>query len=273
MIVYGEVLLAENFVVGGVILYITSEILGIGIADKRGRIGIICGSLMCGIFSLVIFIRLNMAVITAAEIIFAFFVCWIAFGRYGLWKKALTFILTTYFMGGITMAMLFVTKNNGIYTAAGVYTGDMKAGLLAVFIGFSLFTSKQIIRTVKNKKFYSEHVFDVKIVMGDFNAEVKAFLDTGNGLKDPLNGNAVAVASEALWQRLEESESFGFERIRIIPYESIGAKGLLTGIRVDCINIEGRAIKHCVIARGDDNFKIDGCGSEKYDMLLSKYMK
>lgn len=272
MIVYGEILLAENIVVGCAILYITAQVLGIGISKTRTKAGIGAGSLMCGIFSLLIFVRANMTAVVLMEIGFAFLVCWTAFGRDKLWKKAFTFILTTYFMGGITMALLFLTKNNGVYTAAGVYTGDMKAGLLAVFLALCLVTSKQIIKTARNRKFYEEHVFDVEIVMGSFTANVKAFWDTGNGLTEPVSGSAVAVASKALWERLRAAESFGEDRIRLIPYESIGSKGVLTAVRVDFLKVNGRIIRRCVVARGDDSFKIDACGSGQYDLLLSKQM-
>lgn len=271
MEVYGEIFIVENALIGGVALYVTGGVLRIGFGDPRRRIRLVFGSLMCGVFSFVIFIRVAVPLMILLEIAFSFFVCMTVFGRRILWKKAVAFILTTYFMGGITMALLLVTGNNGFYTATGIYTGDMKAGFLAVFIGFSVFTLKQIIRTVGKRKFYDEHVMPVKIFIGGFSEEVKGFFDTGNALKDPISGKAVAVASEELWRKLMASEKVTEERTCLIPYESIGKKGLLTAVRTDYMNIDGRRFGGSIIAKGDDNFSIDN--DEGCSLLLSKYMK
>lgn len=227
---------------------------------------------MCGLFSMTIFMPLKMPVNLIMEGAFSLMACAVVFGRQKLWKKALTFILVTYFMGGITMALLMATGNDGLYNVSGIYTGDMKAGLLALFIGVSFFTSKQIIKAVYNKKFYHEHIFNVKVTAGDYTEEVKAFWDTGNGLRDPVSGRNVAVASEKMWEKLEAAGAVSPERICLIPYESIGAKGLLMAVRTDYVNVGGRALKKCIIARGDDNFSIGDGESDGCSLLLSKDM-
>ena len=67
-------------------------------------------------------------------------------------------------MISVSYTHLDVYKRQGIYTVTGIYTGDMKAALLAVFICSGYATLMQIIRTVKRSRLYAEHSCQVRIV-------------------------------------------------------------------------------------------------------------
>lgn len=272
MIVYGEVLFTENFIIGSVLLYITAEIFRVTFCTWKDRGRLALGGIMCGIFSLEIFLPIPMPATVISEIAFAFAACLVVLGRERLWQKALVMILVTYFMGGLTMGLLLATHNPGIYTASGIYTGDMKAALLALFIGAGTFTAKQIIKTVAGRKFYEEHVFNVKICIGDKVVETKGFFDTGNQLADPVSGKPVAVAQESLWRRLEAGGLTADDRMGIVPYEAIGVKGIMMSLRVDFMEISGRRLKGNIIARGSGEFGIHGKAAEGCELLLSKDM-
>lgn len=272
MIVYGEILFAENLIIGSALLYITAGIFKLNFAGKFAKLRLAAGSILCGIFSLTVFLPVKVPVDVIMEAAFAFMVCAAALGREKLWKKAITFILVTYFTGGVTMALLLATKNDGLYNISGIYTGDMKAGMLAVFIGVTFFASKQIIKTVYNKRFYQEHIFDVTISIGSYEEEARAFLDTGNGLRDPISGRNVAVSSDTLWGKFEKAGAVTPDRVCLIPYESIGASGILMAVRTDNIKVEKRVLKKCIIAKGDDNFSIGDGEADGCSLLLSKGM-
>lgn len=314
MIVYGELLFLENAVIGGVLLYVTAEIYG-GFGVQRGAWRFLAGSVMCGLFSLAIFlpppilfgISLRVPVMMTLEAAFAVVVCAVVFGcdvrgsggcreswnkcrrswKGGImsgwrrlpWRRSLTFLLVTYFMGGFTMALLLVTDNTGIYTAAGIYTGDMKAGMLALFIAIGVFTAKRIICTVRNRKFYSQHLYEARIVAENRIIDTKAFLDTGNNLRDPVSGRPAAVASDGLWRRMEEMGMIVENRYCIIPYEAVGSSGLLEGLRIDTIELNertdgkkrGRRIRNAVIVKGGKEAFSSGHASG-CELLLSKEM-
>lgn len=280
MIIYGELLVIENMIIGWVLLYLTGEIC----RQKCRRWRLAAGSIMCGAFSLVVFLdwgELGVAkvpVMLLMEVAFAAAVCTVALGK---WKHAVVFILVTYFMGGITMGLLLLTKQQGIYTVVGIYTGDMKAAMLAVFIWIGYMTTMQIIDTVRNKKLQIKYSYDVQIAIGNERIETRAFLDTGNKLKDPLTGKPVAVASEKLWGRLVLEN----ERFALIPYESVGSKGMLQAVRSDHMDIaphderDGRntdkdvAIRHikgCLIARGETVSRFEFAGT--CELLISTEM-
>lgn len=299
MVVYGELLFLENAMIGAVLLYLTGAICGStgGNTQRHGRrrtagttwkaagIRLAAGAVMCGAFSLVIFLDAKAPLMLLMEAAFAVMVCAVVFGRgraagcrenatcrgnakrkgtgwrrpallWGFlrrlpWQQALTFLLVTYFMGGITMGLLLVTDNTGIYTAAGIYTGDMKAGWLALFVGISFITVKQMIRTIKRKKFYSEHVFTTVISVAGRTVEAGAFLDTGNSLREPVSGRPVAVAGSELWQRMEATGLVTENRFCIVPYGTVGGGGVLTAVRTDHIEVDGKRIKGAVIAKGE----------------------
>ena len=227
---------------------------------------------MCGAFSMAIFIHARSPVMMVMEACFAFAVCFSVFGSRKLWQKAVTFILVTYFMGGLTMGLLFITKNPGIYTASGIYTGDMKAGLLALFIGVGTVTVKQIIRTVSRGRFYREHVFWVSIRIGDKTFSVKGFLDSGNQLKNPVDGKPAVVACESLWLEMERAGVLVSERMGMLPYGTVGGSGLMVSVRADNILVGDRSYKSCMVARGGSGMAIEEMAAGDCRLLLSGYM-
>lgn len=272
MIVYGDLLFIENLIIGCALLYITGELFNKKFYGVQSKLRLMAGGAFCGVFSMTVFLPVRMPVTVILEIFFAFAVCWVVFGRERLIHKAVAFILVTYFMGGITMGLLFVTKNPGIYTASGIYTGDMKAGLLAIFMSVGVFTAKQIIKTVSARKFFTEHVLAVRISIGESVFETKGFFDSGNQLTEPLSGKPVAVAQKSLWQRLEESGALAPERMGVVPYEAIGERGLMASVRADFIEVNGMPIKGVVIAKGSEELNLDGKAAEGCELLLSRDM-
>ena len=71
MIVYGEILVAENFIIGGVLLYITAGVFGFSLEKPARKLRLLGGSLLCGLFSLVIFLPVHMPVTLVLEGVFA----------------------------------------------------------------------------------------------------------------------------------------------------------------------------------------------------------
>ena len=272
MTVYGDILFAENFIIGCALIYITAEVFGADLHGRTAKLRLTAGGVMCGLFAMLIFLPVRMPLTVVLEAGFAFAVSVVVFGVKGAWKKALVLILVTYFMGGVTMGLLLVTGNTGMYAATGIYTGDMKAAMLAVFICTGTFTAKQIIRTVSKKKFYSEHVFAVRIVSGGGIVETRGFFDSGNQLTDPVSGMAVAVAQESLWERLESAGIVTPERSRLIPYDVIGAHGLLEAVRVDDVESAGKHRGNTIIARAGCGFGLAGRDLEGCELLLSREM-
>lgn len=272
MVVYGDLLFIENFIIGTVILYITGEIMAVRFDGYIRKVRLILGGVLCGAFSFVIFLSVSMPVMIVMEAAFAVLVYLQTFGKGKVWAGTAVFILVTYFFGGVTMGLLFLAKAPGIYTAAGIYTGDMKAGYLAAFIGLAMITARQIIKTVTAGKFFGEHVVDVVISIAGTVFEAKGFIDTGNQLKDPVSGKPAAIAQESLWKRLNEAGVLIPERMGVIPYETVGAKGIMASVRTDYIKAGNRYLRGNIVAKSDGKFGIEGKAAEDCELLLSRYM-
>ena len=81
MIVYGEMLVVENAIIGAVLLYITGRICGVsdGVRFRRARFA--AGSLICGFFSLSIFLVAGSLMLITMDLFFFIVVCALTFGR------------------------------------------------------------------------------------------------------------------------------------------------------------------------------------------------
>ena len=272
MIVYGDILFIENTLMGCALIYITGQIFGISFNTRERRLRFAAGCIMCGLFSLVIFLPAKMPVTVLMEVCFAFAVSAAVYGKTRLMQRAAAFFIVTYFAGGMTMALLLITGNPGIYSASGIYSGDMKAPVLAVFSALCIMTAKQTVKALSKHKMIREHSFEVKIIIDDKTIDAAGFLDTGNQLREPFSGRPAAVAEAGLWQKIEEGGMVHEDRFCVLPYQTVGNSGILMAVRTDRIEIEGRIIKGCVIAKGTGVFNVEGHESGDSRLLLSREM-
>ncbi len=75
------------------------------------------------------------------------------------------------------------------------------------------------------------------LCLGEHQMSVEAYLDTGNTLCDPVNGEPVSILSETLMQELLT----GSEREilpHMIPYHTISQSGLLKAYRLDSMELQ-----------------------------------
>jgi len=268
MIIYGDILFAENLITGGVLLYISSLIHG----GTKGTLRIAAGSVMCGLFSFVIFLQQPSCILIFMQIIFAFSVNAVSFGRKNLIVKSITFLLVTYFAGGITMAVLIVTKNPFAVSPAGVYTPDMKASVLMISMALCITFAKQIIKTVRNYRFINQNSMKAIIICGEERISTMGFVDTGNSLRDPVGGSPVVLADKSLWQKMKEKGMICPERFRVIPYEAVGIKGTLQAARVDAVILGEKKWNNCIVAHNNGGFHFKTSEGTEVELLISGYM-
>lgn len=96
---------------------------------------------------------------------------------------------------------------------------------------------------------------------------VRALIDTGNGLVEPISQKPVAVLDEEVWKRMRKWMKP--EKFKVIPYHSIGKeRGLLEGYEVDALVVQGngkeKQFEHVIIAV----FKGKVSGRGNYQMIL-----
>ena len=122
-----------------------------------------------------------------------------------------------------------------------------------------LYERKQIVK--------KQTIYDVEVAQQGRKLTLKALLDTGNGLREPISGRPVSIIERDVYDTLCHQTIQ--ERYRVIPYHSIGKEhGILQGTEVDELIIwredEPYVQKKAVIALYEG--KLSGNGS--YQMIL-----
>ena len=164
--------------------------------------------------------------------------------------------------------LLVVTIASGIRSMSEQWTGilgtkyTLCAAIVTAIMGTVsgyLYERKQIVK--------KQTIYDVEVAQQGRKLTLKALLDTGNGLREPISGRPVSIIERDVYDTLCHQTIQ--ERYRVIPYHSIGKEhGILQGTEVDELIIwredEPYVQKKAVIALYEG--KLSGNGS--YQMIL-----
>lgn len=269
MTIYGEYLFLENFITGLVILVLTGRLCG----RKRARSGMVLGGLMCGAYSFILFVPMAWAAALACKLIFSLAVVLAAFGYGGkpvYWKTVAVFYIVSFLMGGITIGIMYATRIPGAAANGSVYLHSITCLQVAGGILVTWVLGSWLAEFIKGKLTKEKVFTDIRVEIEEKGWEMRAFVDTGNFLRDPVSGSPAAVLSASCGQRiLEELKDSTLSRSCVIPYSSIGQKGVLQGLRPDRVIVEGKPIEKIVLAISREDF---ACwkGKERYEVLLQQ---
>lgn len=271
MTVYGEFLFLENFTTGMVILLLTGRLCG----RSRTKSGILLGALMCGAYSFVLFVPMIWPLALACRLIFSFLVILAAFGYGGrpmYLKTTAVFYLVSFLMGGITIALMYLTKAPGLSANGSVYLHGITYLQVAAGVLVTWVLGSWLAEFFKGK-LQREKVFtSMEVEIAEKTWEIRAFVDTGNFLQEPISGSPAAVLSASCGRRIShEIEDLLLCRSCVIPYRCVGQKGILQGIRPDRVIVEGRTIEKIVLAISKEDFSC-GRGAERYEALLQQQL-
>ena len=260
MTVYLDIVLLENLCMNYIILFATGIINKVKINQMR----IILSSLIGGIYAVISFMSiLEVYSNVILKIILSIVMVYLAFNSNNLKiliKQLLIFYLTSFVFGGCAFFLLYFIRPQDILIKNGLYIGSypIKVAILGGIVGFVvIITAFKIIksRISKNDVFYNVDIF-----LNDKTTQVRALMDTGNLLKEPITGIPVMIVEKESLQELlpsnildnlekiitGTSQNFMEEefitqyasRFRVIPFSSLGTQnGLLLGIKVDYIKI------------------------------------
>ena len=149
---------------------------------------------------------------------------WTAFGadRSG-WQRSMLFVLLSMALGGLALTM----SAGGIGIAA-------SAGALALIGKMGL-------------RGQGRRFVDVALTYGGQTVQLRALVDTGNSLCDPVTGEAVTVVSPEVGLRLgltmevlADPAGRMLPGLRLIPARTVGGGGLLAAVRCEKVTIGGR---------------------------------
>lgn len=277
--IYIELVFIDNFIVNLLILFLASLLTGSkkswGRLAAAASVGGIYACTVLGAGGLPISFWVKAAV-SAAMCLLAYY----AKNERNFWKNICAFYVTSFVFAGAVYGITYCLGKPGYVGGSitfGPPAGCILAGLGAGVVILSIFGRVRR-RTVEREK----NAVEINISFGSRTAALKAFVDTGNMLAEPISGLGVvfisADAAKGLFDKktLELLKCRGSrltEKLRIIPVMTAAGPGLFYGMEIDSIILKGRneGIKAVVcIARGSLAY---GCGAVIGTGLFDKLMK
>lgn len=279
--VYLDVILIENIIMNYIILFATGLITKVQIK----QINIIISSLIGAIYVVISYIT-GMQIYSNFILKFILSICmvFVAFSSNNiksLFKQLVIFYLTSFAFGGCAFALLYYIRPQDILMKNGIYIGTypLKIALLGGIVGFTIVNIS--FKLIKGRISKKDMFCEVEINFNNKTSRVRAMIDTGNLLKDPITGNDVIVVESEILEEIipkqilqnindmlgakteetNEIEQEYMSRLRLIPFSSLGKQnGMLVGFKPDNIIVDFEETKK----------KIDKIIVGIYDKNLSK---
>lgn len=285
MSIYLDIVFIENVIMNYIILLATVIIT----KEKLNQIRIIISSIIGGIYAVSYYVTKFSTYITIpAKVILSIVMIYIAINPKSIKKMTkdlIIFYLTSFAFGGCAIAILYTIKPQNIINKKGSLIGiyPIKVALIGGIIGF--ITIIIAFKLVKNKMSIKDLFCTVKIIDNGTKKKVKALLDTGNFLKDPITNLPVIIVEKEklidilpreILENTNKIISGEFEikdkyisKLRVLPFSSLGKQnGMLLGFKVEKVIVilnEEEVIRNdVIIGIYDKKLSIN----EKYECLI-----
>ncbi|MGB9679221.1 MAG: sigma-E processing peptidase SpoIIGA [Thermoanaerobacteraceae bacterium] len=255
---YVDVIFFENLVINYIILYLTKIFSRQNTSAIKLFLGSFIGSFYVILFFFNISFILQSIILKIILSIVIILVCFAPLSAKNFFRILSLFYLISFIFGGASFALLYLFNYN------------IKIIFLALIVSVILIYINwgSVTKISRNKKL----IYHIDIEIFSKHAQVKAFLDTGNNLFDPLSNSLVAIVEfsalcdilpkefknifreggkdniEKIYENIENKN--WINRIRLIPFMSIGKEnGILIGFKPDkfIINDFKKEIKDIII--------------------------
>ena len=267
MSVYLDVVLFENIIMNYIILFAT----GIICKTQIKQIRLIASSILGSIYAVISYItnfELYSSIIV--KILLSVAMVYLAFNSVSIktmFKEIIIFYLTSFLFGGCAFALLYFIHPEKILFKEGKLVGTypLKIAFLGAILGF--FIVNIAFKIVKKKLTPKDMICNIEIIYNKKSCNLRAMIDTGNMLKDPITKTPVIVVEanslayiipdnilnnlqKIILGEYEEIQTDYISKFRVIPFSSIGKQnGILLGFKIDKViikydgkNIESREI-------------------------------
>ena len=173
-----------------------------------------------------------------------------------LFKLLVIFYLTSFVFGGCAFALLYYIKPQDILYRNGGYVGTYPLKIIFLGAMLGLIILNIAFKLIKNRISKKDMFCNITIWYKEKKVFIKAIIDSGNLLKEPITGSSVIVVEKKklegiiernILENLEkiivgEYEILGEDfssKFRLIPFSSIGKQnGMLLGFKPDLIEVE-----------------------------------
>lgn len=282
MTIYLDVIFIENILMNFIILFATGIALKVNMKQWR----LIASSTIGAIYAIITYLSLIQIVTHFfMKILLSIAMIYLAFTPKNIkvmLKQLLMFYLVSFIFGGCAFALLYFIKPQDVLMKNGVFVGQypIKIALLSGIVGFIII--QIAFKFIKNKISKRNMFCILKIFMKSKQLEIKALIDSGNLLQDPITNTPVVVVEKDRLYKIFPSEILDniekiklggdnqyedeminefLSRFRVVPFSSLGKQnGLLLGIKVD---------KICVINSDEEEIETNAIIAI-YEKALSK---
>lgn len=278
MIVYADIVFIENLIINYVILYVTTLLKKIKVSYFRILLSAICGS----VYAIVSIIVSDNII---SKIILSIVMILIIYPTKDIRKFLETlaiFYLVSITTGGASIAISYLVNGYKINTVNGATIVDFPILFSSIGLILGIILIKITINNVKSKITQKNIFYNIEVFIGNKRTKIKALLDTGNMLKDPISQKPVIVATKRSLKNVIPQEILEdiknilggdrlgdikpFEnRIKVIPFKSLGNEhGMLIGIKSNKIIVDNNEIKDVIIGIYEKEFS----RRKRYDALI-----
>ena len=232
--VYIDVLITVNIFVDFFLILCTQKLLNI----RAKLLRIIFGSLAGGVFSLAALLPpMPFGLNFLSDLLFAALIILIAFGFSGtktfIRRAAVYFALSFTFCG----VMIFVYNT---FHPAGmeIYNDTVYFNISPFLLIILSLVSYYIMKLIKRltKGVCGKKVCQIEIELNNDATSFLAAVDTGCNVKEPFSGDYVIIAEDSILRDLHLCN----DKMRVIPFESLGGKGFIRGYRLSSLKIDGK---------------------------------
>lgn len=231
MVVYLDMLLLENFLVNLFLLTITMQTIKKKVPTGRLMLSSIIGT---SYVLTIVIPKLQLFATTPFKIVVAVIMILIAIKDKSVIEilKAMgIFVLYSILLAGMAF-YLAIKDNPSLSPSAMIYNFSYKNLILALMITYILVY--KLIVYVKERRVLTSYVYNTEICIDNVKTIIKAFLDTGNELREPATNLPVIIVEKEPFKDL----NLKAHDIYNIPYSVVnGYNGKLIGIRPDSVKI------------------------------------
>ena len=243
MKIYVDLVLSLNFFIDFLILYGVNKTL----KENRKIINLLKGALFGSLTVLILFLKLNKIEIIIYKIVISILINLITFGFKNIKKDIIYFYLISIIIGG---SLYLIDINNKIEINGLIYTNNGRSlNKLVIIISIPLIILETL-KELKSKKYINSNIYQVKIFIDKKTYSLKALLDTGNNLKDPIMKRPVLIINNTY--NINNNK-----KIVYVPYKALNTTGIIKCFRPDKIEIKKKKKKNILIGQSNDSLNIN----------------
>lgn len=251
MTIYLDIVFLENVFINYTILIATTMLL-----KQKFKFGkALISSTVGGIASIILFlIKSSLLIEISLKILISVIMILIVYGKKKFLRNILFFYLTSLVFGGVATIIIFSIKPESLNISEKFSNGNIlikniiKASIISTVVIFI------VSKLIKNSELKKRNIYDLEIFYKGKMLKIKAFLDSGNLLKEPITGKSVIIVEKDSLKGIVERDvidnlknilsgkwlkdvntKFSFF---IIPFVSLGNdNGILIGFKPEYIKI------------------------------------